>query len=147
MPKKKQKPEMFALINFAELPNLEAEELFGLWKAYYPAGSGPLQACRVICGCLEHIASVRGLDIRLWPIAARLGMSLDDARISEEYLQVLGVDPSKDSSKVSVKKYKCTECGHVQDVKTVIGPDGGLIVGSGADFCDACDGVVNPVVC
>lgn len=97
MTKKKQKPEKFGLINMASIAGMEAQELFGLWKAYYPGGSGPLQACRVICGCLEHIAQLRGIDLRLWPIAARLGQPLDEARKSEEYLQVLGIDQSNGS--------------------------------------------------
>lgn len=36
------------------------EELEDWYMMYWPAGSGPIQQCRVICAALEEIAQLRG---------------------------------------------------------------------------------------
>ena len=49
------------------------DQLFGLWKAWYPAGSGPLGAMNTICTLIENIASLRGFDVSKWPQRATEG--------------------------------------------------------------------------
>lgn len=34
--------------------------------------------------------------------------------------------------------FRCTDCGHIQQVSVVYRPDGGRLFGSGANWCDAC---------
>lgn len=40
-----------------------------------------------------------------------------------------------------LRKYKCEDCGHVQEVTHVIAEDGRVFVGSGANWCDECSGL------
>lgn len=43
------------------LPSTQVE-LEDWYLKYWPAGSGPLQQCRVICAAFEEIARARGYD-------------------------------------------------------------------------------------
>lgn len=47
--------------------DMTEDELYALWSAYYPSGSGPLGAMRVICLLLEEIAEMNGYNIKEWP--------------------------------------------------------------------------------
>jgi hypothetical protein len=58
--KYKQVDPSFAYVDMTE------DELKSLWKAYYPAGSGPLGAMRTICALVESIAQMRGFDVSKW---------------------------------------------------------------------------------
>jgi hypothetical protein len=43
-----------------------------------------------------------------------------------------------------VRRFKCTDCGHVQEVRGVRA-SGGVYLGSGANWCDKCEGLPKPV--
>lgn len=43
-------------------------QLQNLWRAWYPRGSGPLNAMRQICVLIESIAHMRGFDVSKWSI-------------------------------------------------------------------------------
>jgi hypothetical protein len=42
------------------------EQLYNLWCAYYPAGSGPLSTMRTVCAMIENLAHLRGFDVSKW---------------------------------------------------------------------------------
>lgn len=46
--------------------DMTEEELKDQWKSWYPGGSGPLSAMRVICALIEAVAHLRGFDITKW---------------------------------------------------------------------------------
>jgi hypothetical protein len=46
----------------------------------------------------------------------------------------------KEKSRPSKLPFKCTDCGHVQHVSVVYDSDGSSYFGSGANWCDQCDG-------
>jgi hypothetical protein len=50
---------------------------------------------------------------------------------------VLAAEPKRFIGSVSVP-YKCTDCGHIQQVTEVHTSDG-VYVGSGANWCDKCN--------
>lgn len=46
------------------------EQLYSLWKAYYPMGSGPLSVMKTVCALIESIAHLKGYDISQWETRA-----------------------------------------------------------------------------
>jgi hypothetical protein len=48
------------------LVTMTEEELVSLWRAWYPQGSGPIGAMRVICAAIEAVAKLRGFNIDKW---------------------------------------------------------------------------------
>lgn len=47
--------------------DLDEGSLHSLWKAYYPAGSGPLGVMKTVCGLIEEVARMKGFDVSKWP--------------------------------------------------------------------------------
>lgn len=50
-------------LRFTDMPE---DELYSLWKSWYPGGSGPLGAMRTICQLIESVAYLRGIDTSSW---------------------------------------------------------------------------------
>lgn len=46
--------------------DMNEDDLYGLWVAYYPAGSGPLGVMKTVCGLIEEIARMKGYNPSLW---------------------------------------------------------------------------------
>lgn len=46
--------------------DMNEEDLKGLWRAYYPAGSGPLGVMKTVCGLIEEIARNKGYNPTDW---------------------------------------------------------------------------------
>ncbi len=46
--------------------DMDEDGLKSLWRAYYPAGSGPLGVMRTVCGLIEEIARTKGFDPVQW---------------------------------------------------------------------------------
>jgi hypothetical protein len=54
-----------------------------------------------------------------------------------EALAAIKAQPAQEP--VGKLPFKCTDCGHVQDVSVVYGDDGSRYFGSGANWCDKCN--------
>lgn len=71
-----------------------------------------------------------------------------EADVTYEYVTQRYGEEDRLNPEDFTKKFKCTECGHEQTVTpaSVYYRDGDVvgIFGSGADFCDKCDGALEP---
>jgi hypothetical protein len=46
--------------------DMSEEQLKSLWDSYYPSGSGPLGMMMTVCGLIENIAHLRGINVSNW---------------------------------------------------------------------------------
>ena len=79
---------------------------------------------------LEH-------SLGLWP-----GVKIDNA--ARALRAALAQQEQAEPDGPVVRRFECTDCGHVQEVHGCRA-DGQVYLGSGADWCDKCEGLPKPV--